>query len=150
MSQTRAREVFGLSAADLQANISRVIDQTARDEAISGDSTASYASRIKLARFPRVSLTVRLVTNPRGYYLPMRLYKVSELEQLSALKRAETPPAKPLKKAAKRVSSKRKRSIPSASQEVPNCLSNGHNFKTDPDGMQQCETCGQRIEIEEI
>ncbi|GIX64825.1 non-ribosomal peptide synthetase [Babesia caballi] len=149
MSQSRAREVFGLSASDLQANVARVIDQSGRSDKPSGEPTPSDAADVKCVRHPRVPLTVRLVKNPRGYHLPMRLYKTSELETLSAIKRAEAPPPKapdkPVKKAAK---SRQRRKAPQPAQPI--CLSKGHSFAPALPGTHQCSACGHVVEVEEI
>ncbi|KAK1442398.1 hypothetical protein BgAZ_404280 [Babesia gibsoni] len=145
ISQSRACTTYGLSVNDLRDNTSHVIDQSVRPEGAQNEASSS----VKLAKYPRVPLTVLLVKNPRGYRLPMRLYKTSELEKLSALKKAETPPPNPQKKVLKKAAPNRKRTKPVTPRDPP-CLTNGHNIVSDQNGKQSCTVCGSNIEIEEI
>ncbi|KAG6439898.1 uncharacterized protein BBOV_IV001665 [Babesia bovis T2Bo] len=145
VSQSRARELFGLSASDLQANISHVIDESCTNK---DDTSQSNVADIKCVRYPRVPLTVRLVKNPRGYRLPMRLYKTSELQALSQHKRVETAPRKLPDKTTKKTRKKRiEKCLPQVQQE---CITKGHTFVKGLENMHQCTVCGQTVEIEII
>ncbi|GBE62466.1 pyruvate oxidase, putative [Babesia ovata] len=146
ISQTRASELYGLSVSELQRNAAHVIDNSGT----AGSDTGNVASKVKRGSNPTVPLTVRLVKNPRGYHLPMRLYKTSELETLRAIKREQEKTSVPTDKCVKKkvIKHSRKKSAPRPAPPV--CASNGHTFVPENSTVQKCSVCGQRVEFEDI
>ncbi|GFE55439.1 60S ribosomal protein L34 [Babesia ovis] len=138
ISQTRARELYKLTASDLQENVSHVIDQSGTNEGDLDQNSQNTSASIKCAQHPSVPLTVLLVRNPRGYRTPMRLYKTSELEMLSQLKRSKAEPPKSIDKRTRKKRSKREKTVATPPSAGSECIRRGHTFTNTLGNMQKC------------